>query len=115
MKMFPVSMVCQAEVVQLDRWDHGPMELVFLDEAACGPSYEMAGLVFAWNAGTRGGFARAEDDLEAVQAAVPAIRRPRPNPNVYLVPRVGGYTELHAMLASVVPGEILARHGISKF
>ena len=114
MSMFPVSMLHQAEIVQLDRWDHGPLELVFPDEAVCVPSHEMAGFAFAWNMGARGGFARPEDDLDAVQAVVPALRRPRPNPNVYLVPRVGGYTELHAMLASVVPDEILTRHGILK-
>src|SRR4051794_26430291 len=58
MRMFPPAMILQAEYVQLDRWDHGPIELVFLDinSDLNGPmAVCQEGLVIQWNVGARGG------------------------------------------------------------
>jgi hypothetical protein len=106
----------QAEIVQLDRRDHGPLELVFLDgvldrEGQRGD--EAIGHIAEWNRRFRNGLLRKADNLEWVQGMLPALRG-RSNPNIFLVPRIKGYTELHSMLASIVPEGILRRHGIWK-
>lgn len=115
MRVVSNAFLDQAEVVQLDRWDHGPLELVFLD-GFLDRSKRYAERFFYisdWNRQYRSGLLRDADTLEWVQRIVPALRR-RPNPNIFLVPRINGYSELHAMLASVVPEDILRRHGIEK-
>jgi hypothetical protein len=116
MRAMSNAMLDRVEVLQLDHWNHGPLELVFLDGVTdrCDKGYhEVIAHIADWNRHYRGGSLREADNLEAVQKMVPALRRCR-NPNIFLVPRVNGYTELHAMLASVVPDDILRQHGISK-
>jgi hypothetical protein len=111
--MLSSAFLHQAEVVQLDRQNSVPLELVFLDNVAAPDGRRDAAntaVVVKRNMGFRGGLTRDGEDLEAVQALVPTLRRARPNPNVFLVPRVSGYTDLHAMLASVVSEAVLRRH-----
>jgi hypothetical protein len=115
--MLSSAFLHQAEVVQLDRENYGPLELVFLGNVIAPDGRRDAAntaVVVEWNMGFRGGLVSDGEDLKAVQALVPALRRPRPNPNVFLVPRVSGYTKLHAMLASVVSERVLRRHGIPR-
>jgi hypothetical protein len=105
----------QAEIVQLDHWDNGPLELVFLDNVLDRRNgfHEIIDRIAQWNRRYRGGHFRGADILEWVEEMVPALRHGS-NPNLFLVPRINGYTELHAMLASVVPEEILRKYGIKK-
>ena len=115
MKVISNAMLDQVEIVQLNRWECGPVELIFLDNfPRPGPGHgEQLLTVTEWNRRFRGGYLRAGDSVEAVEKVVPALTRIH-NPNIFLVPRVNGYTELHAMLASVVPTQTLERHGIAK-
>lgn len=102
------------EVVQRDRWHHGPLELIFVDMPAGrrrSPELDLA--LCNWNRHAQGGFARAADVLETVSTAVPGIEKVD-NPNVILVPRIQGFTELHAMLASVLPDPTLRRARIKR-
>lgn len=93
------ALVDQAEVVQLDRWDHGPLELVFLDRFS-DDLVNVARLV-NWNCHYRSGLLRDANTLEWVQEMVPALRH-EANPNVFLVPCINGYTELHMMLTCII-------------
>lgn len=113
MFIFPTSAFFEAEIVQLDRWKHGPLELVFVDDLHLSgqESIGIIGTVANWNLSYRGGFARS--GWKEIFKLVPAIKRSR-NPNVVIVPRHKGFTELHTMLASVVPNTILKGHGIEK-
>jgi len=112
------AMMNQAEVVQLDRWEYGPLELVFFDASRFSGqegrmSTEVAMAVVEWNRHHRGGFVRPEEAVEVIERHLPGVLR-MTNPNVFLVPRINGYTELHAMLSSVLPDAILRRRGIGK-
>lgn len=108
----------QAEVVQADRWEFGPLELVFVDvgEAARPNRRERLDAemhIATWNRHSRGGFLRDADACEFVFRRFPAIQRSG-NPNIVLVPRIDGCSELDVMLASIVPDRILEQFGIAK-
>jgi hypothetical protein len=116
MRIMSNALLDQVEVVQLDRWNHGPLELVFLDSVLDRWDQDHNRRIChiaEWNCCFRGGLFREAHTLEWVQEMVPKLRR-WSNPNLFLVTRTNGYTELHSMLASVVPEDILSRHRIRK-
>lgn len=102
----------QVEIIQKDLWGQGPLELVFLkDGPPLGVEAEIH--VATWNRRYRAGFFKSAAEVDFVLSKVPGLRE-RENPNVFVVPSLHGYTELHRMLASVVPERILRRHGLRK-
>ena len=112
--MFVISnaMLSQAEVVQSNRWDCGPLQLLFIPQRGR-RDLEQVGLVYEWNRSLSGGFARPAEAHDYVERGLGL--RNLTNPNLVLVPRQrNGYSELHGMLASLVPSAILAEFGIPK-
>jgi len=104
----------QAELVQADRWSHGPLELVFLDHRRTRGDDKVEMAVWNWNASYRWGTVRPGDAIRTLCALCPSLKRST-NPNLFVVPRVdGAYTQLHVMLASVVPNSLLERFSIRK-
>jgi len=116
MRVISNAFMSQAEIVQVDRWDHGPLELLFLDMARVTKERFPVELTLAfveWNRSFRGGFARPAKSLDTLEKFIPGLPK-LTNPNVFIAPTVDGFSELHAMLASVVPERILKKHGIEK-
>jgi len=112
MRVVSNAMMDQAEIVQADRWERGPLELVFLkDVEALDIESELH--LIDWNRHHRAGWLRAAGEVDFALKVAPRLRE-QENPNVFLVPSVHGYTELHCMLASLVPEAILRRHGLRK-
>lgn len=97
-----------AEIVQLDKWEHGPLEIVFVDRDLESPTrLEEDYAITMWNMAHDGGHLRPGDIFDSVTSQVPGIAR-RTNPNIFLAPRLSsGYSELHAMLASLLPDPAL--------
>jgi len=116
MRILSNAFFAQAEIVQPDRWDLGPLELVFLSDApapaADRPPYSHLLNSYAisqWNQGASAGFARDGEALEILKAQIPSLER-RKNPNIIMVPeRADGLTELDVMLASLLPDSALAK------
>lgn len=102
----------QLDIVQKDRWSHGPIEFVFLPSQE-EPSTEVLWHAYRWNTWFRACTARPGDSLDVLAGIWPSISKDG-NPNKFIVPSIGEYTELHAMLASVVPASELARFGIKE-
>jgi hypothetical protein len=108
----------QAEIVQTDRWLQGPLEIAFVD---CAPGLalgdESAKLQLAlhsWNQTYAAGFVRQSDAFDEVTSKIPGIGH-RKNPNIIVAPRTAtGITELHVMLASLLPDAILREAGIKR-
>jgi len=112
--MFVISnaMMSQAEVVQSDRWDYGPLQLFFVPQRHR-RELEQVALVHEWNRSLSGGFARPAEAYDYVHKGLGL--KNLTNPNLVLVPRQrDGYSELHGMLASLVPSQILKDLGIEK-
>ncbi len=102
----------QVEVVQEDHWDYGPLQLVFIPERKK-KGLEQTALVWDWNRSLSGGFSRPSDGLDFLRDELGITNLE--NPNLIAVPRQrNGYSELHAMLASLVPQEILDEFGIKR-
>lgn len=102
----------QLDIVQKDRWDQGPIEFIFLPEPEVDRP-EFVGHQVRWNTWFRACTMRPGESLEFFQRLWPSIAKSG-NPNKFIVPSIGEYTELHAMLASVVPSATLARYGIKE-
>lgn len=102
----------QAEITQVDRWDHGPLELAFLPEPQNG-HLEWIAHIHEWNATQRAGFVRSGEALEGLKPAIPYLEERR-NPNMILVPTYGGSSELDVMLAGLLPDDVLARAGLER-
>lgn len=99
----------QAEVTQVDRWDHGPLELAFLSKPATN-HLEWTAHVHDWNATQRAGFVRS---FEGLKPFVPHLEA-RCNPNMILVPTYEGNSELDVMLAGLLPDDVLAKAGLER-
>jgi hypothetical protein len=112
--MFVVSgaFTHQLDLVQKNRWSLGPLELVHLPLDGA-DHVEATVHVHTWNGTLRACTARSGKAVQFFEARWPALARSK-NPNLVMVPQVGRYTELHAMLASVVPKAALEAHGIRK-
>jgi hypothetical protein len=108
MRVMSNAFFSSAEIVQLDKWEHGPLEIAFVDRDMKSPSrLEDDYAISMWNMAHDGGHLRPGDIFDTVTAQVPGIAR-RTNPNIFLAPRLSsGYTELHAMLASLLPDRVL--------
>lgn len=67
--MFSISnaMMWQVEVVQEDRWEYGPLQLVFIPERKK-KHFEQVALVAEWNRSLSGGFSRPADAVDYPQA-----------------------------------------------
>jgi hypothetical protein len=102
----------QAEVTQVDRWDHGPLELAFLSEPATN-HLEWTAHVHDWNATQRAGFVRSGRSMEGLKPFVPYLEERR-NPNMILVPTYDGSSELDVMLAGLLPDDVLVRAGLER-
>lgn len=112
--MFSISnaVMWQVEVVQEDRWDYGPLQLVFIPERKK-KELEQVALVWDWNRSVSGGFSRPADGVDFIRKEVRIASVE--NPNLIVVPRQrNGYSELHSMLASLVPQPILDEFGIKR-
>ena len=116
MRVLSNAFFATAEIVQSDRWDYGPLELVFLADAptvtADQPPHSHllnSYAVSQWNQSASAGFARDGEALEILKAQFPSLDR-RKNPNIIMVPeRADGLTELDIMLASLLPDPALAK------
>jgi hypothetical protein len=109
----------QAEVVQKDRWSHGPLEIIFVQEPRePGPlaedQFKFRYELYQWNQTYAAGLVRPGDVFEAVTARVRGIER-RQNPNIIFAPVTpSGVSELHVMLASLLPDSILKSAGLKR-
>jgi hypothetical protein len=83
MRVMSNAFFAQAEIVQSDRWDHGPLELVFPSEA---PSEAMAGrapyspllnayAVSQWHQSAAAGFARDGEARGILKTEIPSLER----------------------------------------
>jgi len=115
MRAFPAGMIWQVEVVQRDRWTHGPLELAFFPARAEGLSgLTLDGVVMTWNLSSPAGFLRPGDAMDELSKLVPSLPK-RNNPNLIFVPkREDGLTALHAMLGSLLPDEELRNAGLER-
>lgn len=98
----------QVEITQIDRWEAGPLELVFVPLPR-GERLELAVAAYDWNATQRSGFLRARETMQALQTAVPFLESRR-NPNMILALEDRGTSALDVMLAGLLPDRALERH-----
>jgi hypothetical protein len=108
----------QAEIVQRDRWAAFPLEIAFVQCPRLGPWSEDSSKIqlalHDWNQSYAAGYLRRSDTFEAVTSKVPGIEH-RKNPNIILAPRgENGVSELHVMLASLLPDALLAELSIER-
>jgi hypothetical protein len=121
MRVMSNAFFAQAEIVQPDRWDHGPLELVFMADAPAGASDRPphshllnSYAISQWNQSASAGFARDGEAMEILKAQIPSLER-RKNPNIIMVPeRADGLTELDIMLASLLPDSALAKWNLPR-
>lgn len=110
----------QAEVVQSDRWDLGPLELAFVDErlrhgVMTKRQRELSYAIHEWNQSSPAGLTRPGEALDILRRQLPCLDAIE-TPNVIFVPRrrPDGLTALHVMLASVLPDSALKAVGIER-
>lgn len=110
----------QAEVVQSDRWDLGPLELAFVDErlrrgVMTKRQLELSCAIHEWNQSSPAGLTRPGEALEILRRELRCLDAIK-TPNLVFVPRRGpdGLTALHVMLASVLPDRALKAAGIER-
>lgn len=124
MRAISNALLWQMEVVQKNRWSLGPLELVFIDEPRRDEASEFTkagmddkkvsalvfdSMVYQWNQNASGGWLRAADVVDYLAAVHPGLNQ-RKNPNLIFVPqRPDGLTQLHVMLASLLPDGAFAR------
>jgi|GEM_PF-2036658 len=120
--MYKISngMLDQAEIVLKDRWTYGPLELVFVKfpvgryGALDSDERAREQLAFVdWNRHHHGGFVRDGEACEVFERLAPGVFK-RGSPNVILVPESAGATELHHMLASLLPDRTLSALGVER-
>ncbi len=102
----------EAEITQVDRWDHGPLELVFVEAPEQG-AMELTAHICEWNGSQRAGFVRPGESMEALKALVPHLEERR-NPNLILVPTYGGNSDLDMMLAGLLPDALVEQHRLTR-
>src|SRR5712672_1012210 len=118
--MFAISnaFLFQAEIVQKDRWVGNPLEIALIDfpprVSLNDESLKLELALHSWNQTYAAGYARQSDAFEAVTSKIPGIEH-RKNPNIIIAPRTAnGITELHVMLASLLPDEVLRDAGVER-
>jgi hypothetical protein len=120
MRSFSNAHFSEVEFVQSNRWELGPLELVFVDQRLRNGCYtkrglELGGAISEWNQSAAAGFARPARALDVLVREFPSMKSCE-NPNMIFVPRqrAGGLTELHVMLASLLPEAALLAAGIDR-
>ena len=114
MYVFSNAFTRQAEIVQKDHWDRGPLELVFVNRPPdASTRIDLEVFAVMWNSGYDGGFIRDGKISDELERIIPGLMEFE-SPHVFLVPSVEGHTELHFMLLSVVPANVVQRYGIRK-
>jgi hypothetical protein len=108
----------QVEIVQIDRWVKGPLELVFVPiDWECRGQEELAKLHFSlheWNQSYAAGHIRPPDAFNAVTERIPGIKH-RANPNIIVAPStLTGMSALHTMLASLLPDSVLQQKHLKR-
>jgi hypothetical protein len=110
----------QAEVVQSDRWDLGPLELAFVDErlrhgVMTKRQRELSYAIHEWNQSSPAALTRPGEALDILRRELRCLDAIK-TPNVIFVPRrrPDGLTALHVMLASVLPDTALKAAGIER-
>jgi hypothetical protein len=103
-----------AEIVHLDRWSHGPLEIAFMDEPrfpteSSEDRSRFQVSVNNWNQSYAAGSVRDGEALEELKKYIPSLENRR-NPNLIVSPRLrSGITQLHVMLASLLPDAALEK------
>ena len=118
MKAMSNAFFDQANIEQTNHWDFGPLEFVSFDfeQYRENRKAELFGLVAEWNRSYEGGFVRSSKSLDKVNEITPVLgetKSPK-NPNLFLVPKENGFSQLDVMLGSVVPESILRQYMIKK-
>jgi hypothetical protein len=120
MRSFSNAHFSEVELVQSNRWELGPLELVFVDQRLRNGCYtkrglELGGAISEWNQSAAAGLARPARALDVLVREFPSMKSCE-NPNMIFVPRqrAGGLTELHVMLASLLPEMTLRTAGIHR-
>lgn len=113
MKVMSNAFIWQSEIVQSDRWAHGPLELALLPPCDTGSgALARAYSTITWNQEHTAGFVRSGDALENLKQLLPHIEN-RKNPNLIVVPTVSsGTSQLDVMLASLLPDDVLRAAGL---
>lgn len=113
MKAMFQDMLQQLEVVDSTWSDEGPIEIVFVDESACDET--SSGVLAArWNMTFRGGRARPPNLLDGVAKQFFPRIMDVPSPNIFFAPVAHGFSELHAMLASLLPDQVLEKYNLPR-
>jgi len=102
----------QAEITQVDRWERGPLELVFLPEPESNRG-EFIAHAHDWNSTQRAGFIRSSETMDGLRKYVPWLEERR-NPNMILVPTRDTTSALDIMLASLLPDALLTNYGLER-
>lgn len=105
------AFLSQAEVTQVDRWEHGPLEIHLVPETSPNGFGDVGYRVFMWNSTQCAGFLRDSESVEWLESIGLASSK---NPNLVVAPTRSGYSELLGMLGSLLPDHILSRHNISR-
>lgn len=111
MHVISSAFLSQAEVIQHDRWQYGPLELVLIDAPAVDQP-RCVGAICDWNRTSSAGQLRQERTVKEVQDQFLPNLVGNANPNLILVPRSNGFTELHFALASLLPDRYLVDYGL---
>jgi hypothetical protein len=108
----------QLEIVDKDRWAHGPLELVLVPTdgafmaTEAGAALQLA--LLEWNQSYAAGRARDGETFDTVAARIKGIEH-WANPNIILAPTTRtGVSELHIMLASLLPESALQDNGLER-
>lgn len=111
MRVLSNAFLSQVEITQVDRWNHGPLEIHLVPEPQESGHSKFGGLVYEWNSGQCGGFLR---DAETLDSLGSIGLHPGKNPNIVIAPTHCGYSELLGMLGSLLPDDLLASYGIDR-
>lgn len=114
MRVMSNAFFSQAEVTQVDRWEHGQLEIHLVPEPHDRQGFrnaEFGGLIVNWNCKQCAGFLRDAQCLEQLQSRGLVAGS---NPNLVFAPTHCGYTELLGMLGSLLPDKVLKGHKIDR-
>src|SRR6185436_14783767 len=104
MRVLSNAFFLQAEIVQTNRWQLGPLQLSMVDVPRDVP---LAYAMVRWNQAHSAGQIRPGDAYDVLRREVPGFTS-MAGPNLVFVPRTEeGHTELHVMLASLLPDSSL--------
>lgn len=102
----------QIDIVQIDRWDHGPLELAYAQEPDEHRA-EFGCAVHEWNSTQMSGFLRSGEAMETLRTVAPHLEA-RKNPNIILAPVANGCSALDLMLSGLLPDAALEEAGLQR-